>query len=115
MIPGLNPKQMKQAMKQMGMKQEDIPATQVIIKTPNKDIIIQNPSVQKIEMQGQESFQVSGDIQEEQVDNTPDISEEDIEMVMSQTQCTREEAKAAIEICEGDLAQAIIELNDAKE
>ena len=115
MIPGMNPKQMKQAMKQLGMKQEDIDASEVIIKTSSGDIVIKNPSVQKVNMQGQESFQVSGDVTHSEVDNTPSISEEDIEMVIFQTQCSREEAKAAIEICEGDLAQAIIELNDSKE
>ncbi len=115
MIPGLNPKQMKQAMKQMGIKQEDIPATEVIIKTQEKEIVIKEPSVQKVNMQGQETFQVSGQIEEAEIDKTPDISEEDVEMVMTQTNCTKEEAKAAIEICEGDLAQAIIELSNAKE
>ena len=115
MIPGMNPKQMRQAMKQMGIKQDDVPASEVIIKTPEKDIVIKNPSVQRVVMQGQESFQVSGDVIESEIDNTPDISDDDIEMVIAQTGCTREEAKAAIEICEGDLAQAIIELNEAKE
>lgn len=110
----MNPKQMRQAMKQMGIKQDDVSATEVIIKTPEKDIVIVNPSVQRILMQGQESFQVSGDVKEQEIDKTPDISDEDIEMVMSQANCSREEAKAAIEICEGDLAQAIIELNDSK-
>jgi nascent polypeptide-associated complex subunit alpha len=114
MIPGMNPKQMKQAMKQLGIKQEDVDASQVIIKTSSGDIIINNPSVQKVNMQGQETFQISGDIIRGEVDNTPSISEEDIEMVVSQANCSREEAKAAIEICEGDLAQAIIELNDSK-
>ena len=115
MIPGLNPKQMKQAMKQMGIKQDDVLASEVIIKTPEKDIIIKNPSVQRVVMQGQESFQVSGEIEEAKIDKTPEINDEDIEMVMMQTGCTKEEAKAAIEICEGDLAEAIIELNAAKE
>jgi nascent polypeptide-associated complex subunit alpha len=115
MIPGMNPKQMRQAMKQMGIKQDEIPATEVIIKLKDKEIRITEPSVQRIIMQGQESFQVSGNVHEAEKDTTPDINEEDIEMVMSQTNCTREEAKAAIEICEGDLAQAIIELNDSKE
>ena len=113
MIPGLNPKQMRQAMKQMGIKQDEIPATEVIIKTPEKNIVIKNPSVQKMIMQGQESFQVTGEVEEE-TDKVPEINEEDIEMVMTQANCTKEEAKAAIEICEGDLAQAIIELNEAK-
>jgi len=114
MIPGMNPKQMKQAMKQLGIKQEDINAKEVIIKTTNKDIIIKNPSVQRINMHGNISFQISGNIVNTEIDNTPEINEEDIEMVMMQTGCTRKEAQAAIEICEGDLAQAIIELDAIK-
>ncbi len=115
MIPGMNPKQMKQAMKQLGIKQEDVDATEVIIRTASEDIIIKNPSVQRVNMQGQESFQISGDVVHSEVDNTPSISDEDVDMVVSQANCSKEEAKAAIEICEGDLAQAIIELNASKE
>jgi len=115
MIPGMNPKQMKQAMKQLGIKQDDVDATEVIIKTRKKDIIIKNPSVQRINMHGNISFQISGKVAEAETNNTPDINEEDIEMVMKQTGCTKEEAQAAIEICEGDLAQAIMELNATKE
>ena len=37
MIPGINPKQMQKAMKQLGMKQEEIQATEVIIKSPEKN------------------------------------------------------------------------------
>lgn len=113
MIPGLNPKQMRQAMKQMGLKQDDLPASEVIIKLPDRDIVVKNPSVQRIVMQGQVSFQVSGDVVEES-SVVPDISDDDVDMVVAQTGCSREEARAAIEICEGDLAQAILELNDSK-
>ncbi len=40
MIPGMNPRKMQQAMKKMGIQQVEIPATEVIIKTPEKEIII---------------------------------------------------------------------------
>ena len=52
MIPGMNPRQMQQAMKKMGIKQEEIDALAVIIRTRDKDIILRNPSVQKINMMG---------------------------------------------------------------
>ena len=64
MIPGMDPKLIKQAMKRMGMKQEEVVATQVIIKCPDKEIVINNPSVTKINMMGQENFQISGNIEE---------------------------------------------------
>ncbi|MFH1317202.1 MAG: nascent polypeptide-associated complex protein [Candidatus Woesearchaeota archaeon] len=110
MFPGVNPKMMKQAMKKMGMQQVDIDATQVIIKTPEKNLIIDNPEVAKVTAMGQETFQISGEVREEAISSEPDISEDDIQTVMDQTNCSEQEAKEAIEKSEGDLAQAILEL-----
>ena len=112
MFPGMNPRKMQAAMKQMGIKQVEIPATEVIIKTEEKDIIISNPSVQKVNMMGQENFQISGEITERELSTTPDISEEDVKTVMEQTGKSEEEAKAAIEEAEGDLAEAIMKLKE---
>ena len=96
-------------MKQMGMVQEDIPASKVIIeKTDDNKIIIDNPSVIKIKMQGQETFQISGEIQEES--SVPSISEDDIKTVIGKTDCTEKQAKEALEST-GDLAEAILKLS----
>ena len=43
MLPGVNPRQMQQMMKKMGIKQEEIPAYSVIIKTQQGDLVIDNP------------------------------------------------------------------------
>ena len=60
----MNPKMVKEARKKMGIKQEEIPATEVIIKTPDKDLIIRNPQVTKVIAMGQETLQISGTIEE---------------------------------------------------
>ncbi len=112
MLPNMNNKQMQQAMKKMGMKQEDVNATKVVISTPDGEIIIDSPSVQNVVMMAQESFQISGEYRFVPKDTTPDISEEDIKTVMDQTSCTNEEVKAAIKSHKGDLAEAILELSD---
>lgn len=101
----MDPRLVKQAMKKMGMKQDDIPATEVIIKTPDKLIIIKNPNVQKVTLGGEESFQIIGEYTE-----ASNISEEDLQTVMDQTACSKEEARKALENAEGDLAQAILHL-----
>ena len=103
-MPGINPQLMKQAMKKMGVKQEEIEATQVIIKTPSKNLIINNPTVQKISMMGEESLQITGDIDEES------ISEDDIKTVSEQAGVSKEKAKEALEKFNGDLAEAILYL-----
>lgn len=106
MIPKINPRQMEKMMKQMGMKQEAIEADEVIIKSKDKNIIIKNPQVQRINMMGQESFQISGDIEEST------ISEEDIKTVAQQANVSEEQAKQALEKTNGDLAEAILLLKE---
>ncbi|MEK6758130.1 MAG: nascent polypeptide-associated complex protein [Nanoarchaeota archaeon] len=110
MFGGINPKQMQAMMKKMGMSQEEIDASRVIIeKTHDSKIIIENPSVTKIKMQGQETFQISGKIVEENEEQG--ITEEDIETVMEKTGCSKEQAKETLEKTGGDLAEAILELS----
>ena len=110
MFPGINQKQMQQAMKQMGMKQIEIEAEEVIIRQGDKDIIISNPSVQKIKMMGQESYQITGDesIQERIV--KLEINDDDIKTVMEQAGVSEDKAKQALEEAEGDIATAILSL-----
>ena len=112
MIPGMNPRMMKQAMKRMGIKQEEIDATEVIIKTADKEIVIANPSVSKVNMMGQETYQVVGEAVERETVSKPEINEDDIKTVIEQTGVSEEKAKEAIEKHNGDLAAAIMELKD---
>jgi len=61
MFGGINPKQMQGMMKKMGINQDEIPTEKVIIeKTDGSRTIIENPSVMKITMKGQASYQISG-------------------------------------------------------
>ncbi|MDP3027218.1 MAG: nascent polypeptide-associated complex protein [Nanoarchaeota archaeon] len=110
MFPKLDPKKMQAIMSQMGIKQEEIDAKRVIIETDEKNIIINNPSVVKINMQGQDSFQISGDVTEEEA-GKEDNSEEDIKTITEKTGCTEEQAKQALEDANGDLTEAILNLS----
>ena len=105
MMPGMNPKQMQKAMQRMGIKQEEIDASEVIIKTPEKNLVIKNPSVTKVDMMGQKTFQVIGGVTEES-----SISQEDIKTVSEQANVSEEQAKEALQKTNGDLAEAILEL-----
>jgi len=126
MFPGMNPKKMQAMMSKMGIAQEEIDANRVIIECDNKNIIIDNPSVIKINMQGQENFQISGDISEQassredtsektakvlDEEAEQDNTEEDIQTIIEKTNCSEEEAKKALEDSKGDLAEAILSLN----
>lgn len=109
MIPGINPKQLQKAMKQLGVKQEEIDASEVIIKCPDKEIVIRNPNVAKVNMMGQESFQISGDVEERGLEK---FTDDDVETVMNQTGKNEKEARKALEECDGDLAEAILKLKE---
>ena len=110
MIPGMNPRLMKQAMKKMGIQQEDIDAKEVIIRTADTEIIFSSPSVAKVHMMGQETWQITGEYEERALSSEPDISTDDINAVVEQTGVTAEKAKETILAHKGDLAAAILEL-----
>lgn len=112
MIPGANPRQLKQMMRQMGISQEDLDATEVIIKTPTKKLVFKNPSIQKVSMQGQVTFQLAGDFSEEDLDVKVTISNDDIQTVVEQAGVSEDEARKALEESKGDIAQAIVNLSE---
>ena len=112
MFPGgLNPRQMKQMMKQMGIKSEEIDANAVIIMGPDKEIVIEGPEVTKMVISGKEMYTISGgSVKVQDVEAELDISTEDIEMVAEQANVSPEDAKRALEEANGDLAEAILKL-----
>ncbi len=113
MFQGVNKRQMEQAMRKMGIQQKEIPAEIVIIKTPEKEILIEQPNVAQISMMGQLSFQISGKVSERATryqNRALDINQDDIDVVMEQTGATKKEAISAIEEANGDLAEAILAL-----
>ena len=105
MMPNVNPGQMKAMMKKMGIKQEEIEASEVIIKGPH-NYIIRNPDITKINMMGQESLQIVGKLEDYEEESK--ITEEDIETVMEQANVSKSQAKKALEESNGDIAAAII-------
>ena len=110
MFGGINPAQMKSMMKQMGIKQEEIDALRVIIECSDKKIVIEPANVQKIVMQGQETWQVSGESREENLEGG--ISEDDVSLVAEKTGKNNEDALKALEDSGGDIAEAILKLSN---
>ena len=107
----LNSAQMKQAMKRMGISQDEIEVSKVIIVLEDKELVFDHPSVSRVKMGGQETFQIAGEYSEQISDQTPEISDDDIQTVMQQTGKSESEALAALQEAKGDLAQAILKLS----
>ena len=84
---------------------------EVIFKTSNKEIVVENAQVAVIDMQGQKIFQVTGEVSERALESqaaTLNIPEEDIQLVADQTGKSMEDAKRALQESDGDLAKAIL-------
>ncbi len=104
---GLDPKQLEKMMKQFGIKTEEVRAKKAVFELEDgKKIIIANPSITAMTVQGKKTYTVMGQEKQEQ----PGIPEEDIEMVAEQANTTKEKAKQALEKNDGDIAKAILEL-----
>ena len=105
-------------MQKMGMDTKTIDNVKdVTIRTTDRNIVIDGPTVMSIVMQGQNMFQVAGGTVKEEI-SAPEamskIPEDDVALVAQQASVSLEEAKKALETCGGDLAQAIILLKEQK-
>ena len=123
MFPGgrMNPKQMKAAMRRMGITQEEMDGVEeVIIRTKKKEIVLKDAAVTTVTMQGQTTYQVVGSPEErersdhERAEEKGGVPSEDVELVMSQTGCSEEEARKALKECDGAPAEAILKVMASK-
>ncbi len=110
MIPGMNSRKAAQMMKRMGIQQTEIEAIEVTIKTPDKVLIFDRPSVSKVNMMGQSTYQVVGEPIEQPSSSEIEINNDDIMTVVEQAGVSEDEARRAIEDAHGDLAEAIMNL-----
>lgn len=97
-------------MKKMGISQTELPAKEVIIRMDEGEIVILNPTVSKVNLMGQETFQITGDIHERTA--AAAITDEDVKTVMEQAKTTAEKARQALEDNKGDIAAAILALKE---
>ena len=109
MFGGMNPAKMQGMMKKMGISQVNLPVKRVVFEMEDSNLVIEEPSVTKVSMQGQVSYQVVGDASEES-GVRDQISDEDVALVVDQTGKSVDEVKAALEKSGGDIAEAIVGL-----
>ncbi|WP_297498973.1 nascent polypeptide-associated complex protein [Thermococcus sp.] len=107
---GMNPRQMKRLMRQMGIKMEELEGVEeVLIRFEDREIVLKEPAVTVMVVQGEKSYQiVPGN---EEVRKILKIPEEDIQLVMEQAGVDRETALTALEETKGDIAEAILKLS----
>jgi len=117
-----DPKQMQAMMRKLGISTENLDATEVLIKCRDRTLRVKSPEVVKMKVQGQEMYQVSGRTEiltgeaatTAEAEAPASFSDEDIEIVMSQTGASREGAVKALTECDGAPAEAIVHLLSKK-
>jgi len=117
----INPKEMKKMMKRMGIDidiEELNDAERVIIeRSSGIRLLIDNPQVTIMKMKGQTIIQVVGEIKEEvqeKEEEQVEIKQEDVELVALEAGVSLEEARQALLLTKGDLAQAILLLQSKR-
>lgn len=114
----MNPKKLGAMMRQMGIEMEDIDDVQeVIIRTPDREIVFRDASVSKMTAQGSTTWQVSGTPEErKRAPEKPaapvklEIAQEDVDLVAEQANVSKEEARKALEAANGEPAEALMKL-----
>jgi len=109
-MPGrMNPRQMNQMMKRLGINVKEIDnVKKVTIETDTKEYVFDNASVTMMDAQGQKTYQITG--RPRIVEKKEEIPKEDIDLIVEQTGKSAEEAKKALKETNGDIAEAIMKL-----
>lgn len=124
----MNPRKMKQMMKQMGIDVEELDAERVVVETADGDLVFEDPQVTRMDAQGQQTYQIVGDPDEvadagagsagavEAADTDEDagdaggIPDDDVALVAERAGVPESLARETLEAHDGDLAAAIAEL-----
>ncbi|HLD96807.1 MAG TPA: nascent polypeptide-associated complex protein [Candidatus Nanoarchaeia archaeon] len=114
MFPGVDERAMKAAMRKLGVQQQQVDAEEVVIKLRggSREIVVANPSVAKVTMMGQETFQITGEYSERASQPLQLFNDDDVNTVVEQTQVSEAEAREALSKAGGDIAAAILFLNE---
>ncbi len=113
MIPGMSPRKMQQMMKQMGIQQVDVEGVErVEVICTDRKYVLEPAQVSKVNMMGQDTWQVIGEAREEGLETAAEISDEDVTTVAEQAGVSEDVARKAIEEADGDLAAAILKLQE---
>ena len=132
---GMNPRKMEQMMKQMGIDLEELDAAEVVITLEDGTrLVFDDADVTKMDARGQATYQIVGEPEEmegtgsateetasgesgdasgeEEESDAGDsgIPEDDVKLVAQRTGASKDDARAALEDADGDLAAAIAAL-----
>jgi nascent polypeptide-associated complex subunit alpha len=124
---GMNPRKMKQMMKQMGIDVTELDAEEVVIRTADEELVFADVQVTRMDAQGQETYQVVGEpeVRDAGSESAPAdtgtddaesgsddggetaIPADDVAIVAQRAGVSEDAARDALSAADGDLAAAI--------
>lgn len=110
----ISSRELRRMIKKMGiesMEQLDIEYVEFHYKDGRITRII-NPNVSKVVVAGNTTYQVVGEEEDIEKEEAKEFPEEDIKLVMEQANVDREIAIKALELTNGDIAEAILALKE---
>jgi len=122
----LSPRQLRRMQARMlgglGLNLEELGvAEEVVIRLPDKELVVKGPNVLGMRVEGETIYQViGGEVEERAPGQAPEVeeayepSQEDVMLVASQAGVGEDEARRALVEVGGDLAKAILLLKSGK-
>ncbi len=110
----MSPREMRRMMKRMGLELQELPGVEkiIIVFGDGRRLVADSPIAYLIKGKDYTMLQAMGEFVEEQIEKEEieevEISEEDVQLVASQTGVSLEEARQALKATNGDIAQAIM-------
>jgi len=124
----MNPRKMKQMMKQMGIDVSELDAEEVVIRTADEELVFTDAQVTRMDAQGQATYQIvgepesrergAGDAGADEAGGDADadanagagVPDEDVQIVAERAGVPADQAREALEAEDGNLAAAIARL-----
>ncbi|MGC9071223.1 MAG: nascent polypeptide-associated complex protein [Acidilobus sp.] len=112
-LMGINPRELRRALKRIGIDAEELNITKVSLETADgRVLVVDSPQVMVVRAKGQPTMiYVVGEPKEVKAETRPiEVSEEDVRLVAEQAGVDAETARRALIEAKGDIAEAILRL-----
>lgn len=111
----MSPRDLQKTMKRLGIKLEEVNAVKVTIELDTgEQLLVEDPQVMIMKAKGQPPMlYITGEIkkvEKKEEEEKPPFTEEDVTLVAEQAGVSLEEARKALEETGGDIAEAILKL-----
>ena len=116
MLPGISSRQARRLLQKLGLQMKEFEGVKEVIlrMEDGRELVVESPLVYQLASKDLSMLNIIGKLVERKATAEEEISlsEEDVELIMQQTGASRDEAIQALIESGGDLAEAILKLQE---